>query len=378
MSEPSRDQEMSPPPDKWWLQRSLLVAEAIGVLAVVAGVLVVLAPWSDFVRGLVGGALLGLGATTVVGVPFATREAWEQQWRDYRVWRATKDMVDPYVTLFRARTVTAFYLGVDARMLTANADAVPERLAIARRRCAMSGITFSDKEMKLLGRSNPTLKVATHISDLIAEKAQQRGRDEWTFFRLGQLVGAIVPHLEASRPIQPITRQVDRLLADRFIQLDPRFPTVISGLLSDLSGFDETVGGEPRQLMIGQVIQLLSRLPSPEIDTYGQDSERFLILEDEWYWTQDENGDGIPICFSAGYVLTAQADWEYEISRESPAHEAKVARSGGAWACSLHGAATDDAPCFDIRLVFDHTDGGTPVHQARTILVSDGAPDDDS
>lgn len=373
MTEPSVGQEAAAeiprPPNAWWRQRELFIVEAIGFIAIVAGVLVALAPWSDFMRGLVGGALLGLGATLVIVVPFSTRDAWEQQRRDYRVWRTAKEGAEPYIALIRARTINAFYLGVDTRMLTASKEAIQGHLEIAKKRCAISGITFSEKEMKLLARSNPTLKVAAQIADLIAQKARQRDPQEWTFFRLGQLVGSIVPHLETSRPIQPVMQQLDRIRQDQFIRLDKRFRDVTDELSRDLAGFDETASGEPRKLMITQVVKLLERLPTHEIDTYGQDPEQFLIMEGEWYWTQDENGNGIPVCFSAGYMLVAQDAWEYLITRESPAHEAQVKRSDDHWGCSVHADATEDAPCFDIQLVFDHTDGGMPVDRARTILV---------
>jgi hypothetical protein len=356
------------PPSAWWRQRRLFISEAVGLIAIVAGVIVVLAPWSDFIRGLIGGALLGLGATMIVGALFSARDGWEQHQRIYQVWQAAKQGTDPLIAEVRAENANAFYLGVDARMLTANKEDIADRLEIAKRRCEIAGIAFSDKENKLIARSNPTLKEAAQISDLLVQKAQQRGPQESTFFNLGQLVGAIVPQLERSRPIQPTIRRLEFIYLNQFIQLDSRFKIGVATLLRTLSGFDETASGEARKLMIDRVLKILNDLPTPEIETYGQ-SEQGRILEDEWYWTQDETGKGIPICFSAGYVLTALGAWDYEISRDTPEYLAKVKSSDTIWNCSMHPEATEDSPCFDIQIIFDHTNSGTPVTEARTILV---------
>lgn len=367
--------EISPPPNTWLRQPGLLIAVAVGLIAVVAGVLVVLTPWSDFMRGLVGGALLGLGGVMVVGAPFSAREAWEQHRRDYRVWRRTKDNTDRLIAESLAQITDPFYLGVDSRMLTANEEDIPVRLERAMQRCAISGISFSDEENKLLDLSNPTLKEAAQISDLITQKAQQRGRKEWTYFRLGQLIGSIVPNLESSRPIQPITRQLERIQRNQSIRLEMPFGAVVINLLGDLSGFDETASGTPRRMAIGRVVKILSGLPSPEIETYGQELEQFLVMEDEWYWTQDESGSGIPVCFSAGYTITAQGAWDYAISKDSSEYQTQVKRPHVTWDCSAHAEANGNSPCFDIQLIFDHTNGGMPVTEARKILVRSGEPE---
>jgi hypothetical protein len=47
--------------------------------------------------------------------------------------------------------------------------------------------------------------------------------------------------------------------------------------------------------MIDRVVKILSGFPKPEIDTYGQDPEQLLVVEDEWYWSQHESGKGITV-----------------------------------------------------------------------------------
>lgn len=363
------ESEIPAPPSPWWRQRGLFISEAVGLVAIVAGVFIVFAPWSDFIRGLIGGALLGLGATLVVGALFSARDRWEQHFRDYRVWRTAKQGTDPLIAEFRAENTNAFYLGVDARMLTTDKEHIAARLKIAKQRCDISGVAFSDKENQLIARSDPTLKEAAQVSDLLVQKAQQRGPQESTFFALGQLVGTIVSHLERSRPIQPTTRRLELIRQNQFIQLDSRFEGVVTDLLRALSGFDETVSGEARKLMFDGVLEILDSLPGPEIDTFGQDSEQGRILEDEWYWVRDETDNLIPICFSAGYKLTALDAWDYMVSRDSPEYLAQVKRTDTIWNCTRHPEATEDWPCFDIQLIFDHTMDGTPVTEARTILV---------
>lgn len=359
------EEEISPPPITWWRQRELFIIEAIGLAAIGAGIAIATAPLSEFIRGLAGGALLGLGATMIIGTPFSVRDAWEQRVTDYRAWRS----LQAPVALFRTQSANAFFLGVDTFMLTANPDQVPIRLNIIREHSAISGISFSEKENKLLSRRNPSPSQTAQITDLLWQKAQQRGSHESSFFRLGRLAGSVIPTLEKSRPIQSITRQLKHMQQNPFIKNDQIFSGLVTSLLKILTAFDETSVGAPRRAAITQALDVLSTLPAPDVATLDERPENFLIIEGEWYWTQDENGNGIPICFTDGYIISAPESWKFDISNDSPFHQAQVARLHDKWGCSAHPEADQNSPCFDIQLVFDHTVGGAPITEARTIFV---------
>jgi hypothetical protein len=358
------------PASRWWRQRGLLIAEVVGLALLTGGVLAALAPWSDFVRGLVGGALLGLGASVVLGSLFTTHDVWAQHYRDYRIWLSVSAGEKRAVLLSQTETTNAYYLGLLVRTLPVSETDIGNRVPPLRNFCSALGISFSREEYKLLESSGQTLEEAAKISKMVRQKAKHLAPPEWwCFFELGWLMGSLTHHLESSRPIRQIMDELSSLEDDRFLRQDERYAMVVSDLLMVLRSFDETASGKARQTIMAQVSEVLSKFPPP-LDGESRDPKPF-ELASEWFWI-DENGEVLPTSHVADYWLLARGPWDYEVSGADSAYRSRVTRRQIEWSCSTHPGADANSPCFDIQLVFDHTNGGTPVTEARLILMRMG------
>jgi hypothetical protein len=232
-------------------------------------------------------------------------------------------------------------------------------------------IPFSKEEYVLLESSQLSMTEAAEVSEMVRLRAQRLAPlGWWSFFQLGVMIGSLTHHLESSRPIRQIRDQLNDLQDDRFIQQDRLYAGLIDDLLVVLSAFDETSSGSERQAVMGRVSTILNELPP--VGTGSRESAP-LVSTSEWFWIQD-GSDLFPMCMAGDYGLVARGSWEYEVSGgEDPERHARVARDQSGWCCSVHPDASEDEPCFDIQLVFDHTDSGAPVTEAKLILVRTGA-----
>jgi hypothetical protein len=177
-------------------------------------------------------------------------------------------------------------------------------------------------------------------------------------------MGSLTHHLESSRPIRQIMDELSSL-EDRFLRQDERYAMVVGDLLMVLRSFDETASGKARQTIMAQVSEVLSKFPPP-VDGESLDPKPFEMAS-EWFWIRD-NGEVLPTSDVGDYRLRARGAWDYEVSGTDSAYRSRVTRRQMEWSCSTHPEADANSPCFDIQLVFDHTNGGTPVTEARPIL----------
>jgi hypothetical protein len=355
-----RDNGIPEPSKRWWLQRSFILTEGLGVLFLAAGIFVAISRWSDYARGLIGGALFGVAGTLIIGSAFTVHDQWEQLNRDYQIWtESSRVNLEP-----KARAINAYYLGVLSRTFPVSPVDLPSRIAPLRYFCRYLQLAFTAAEYELLYSAHLTLSEAVEISEFIRLKFERDVPAElWSFFKLGRLIGLLTAYIESMRPIEATSTAIGSLAENRFIRVDRDFANPVTSILELTTTFDEI--NSDRARLKRDLDLILRDLPGPIIEPF-EISEGSTELK--WIWI-DDDGHMRPGGKTDGYVIIAVGDWSYSINRRDKDYLSEVNRVDMKWECSQHPGADSDAPCLDIKLIFDHTDGGIPVTEASLTLV---------
>jgi hypothetical protein len=197
---------------------------------------------------------------------------------------------------------------------------------------------------------------------MVQSRVQQSAPAEWwCFFRLGLTVFWLTQRLEARQSILAIRRDLETIRDDDALSLDTRYLRSVDELLSILpTGL--TLADADRANVVRQVNIILNTLPE------GEPSFRiapFPLPLTDWYWISAGDIDGVAMRFIGSGHLVAFPGGRYELEDLAGREACVVLFENSDWSCSAHPEANRNQPCSEIELVYDLTNGGQPVTEAR-------------
>jgi hypothetical protein len=356
-----------PPSKHWWWQRGVALME--GVAVVVAGLgFAAYFGLSGRPSDLAAGAAFGLALAIGIGGLFAVHDHWELLAALRRMAFALNEqkriIVDREEEQRRdeqLRAVNAFYLGYQLA-ITLESTEDEDGFFFVRGLCQELNLPLWPDEWDRLERPPANSTELNAIVDMVRSRVQQSAPAAWwCFFRLGLTVFWLTQRLETRQSIVAVRRDLETISGDNALSRDKRFRRSVDQLLSILPTTLTLVDAD-RVNVAHQVTAILEGLPK------GEPSFRiapFAVPLTDWYWVQVGDIDGVAMRFIGSGHLTAYPGGRYDLEGLADRGSCVVRFENSDWSCSAHSEANGSQPCSDIELVYDLTDGGQPVTEAR-------------
>jgi hypothetical protein len=357
-----------PPSKYWWRQGGIALLE--GVAVVVAGLgFVAYFEISGRPSDLAAGAAFGLAVAIGIGGLFAVHDQWELLTKLHRMSLALNQQKQIIIEreekqrrFEELRAVNAFYLGYQLGVTVSESPGDQDSFFFVRALCQQLNLPLWPDEWGRLETQPSNAAELNEIFEMVLARVQQSAPAEWwCFFKLGLTVFWLTQRLEARQSIVAIRRDLEAIRGDDALSLDARYLRSVDQLLSILPTA-LTLEETDRVNVVRQVNTILVALPQ------GEPSFRiapFPLPLTAWYWIRVGDIDGVAMRFIGSGHLTAYPGGRYDLEGLADREACVVRFENSDWSCSTHPEANKSQPCSDIELVYDLTDGGQPVTEAR-------------
>jgi hypothetical protein len=356
-----------PPSKHWWWQKGIALTEGIAVAVAGLGFAAYFG-LSGRPSDLAAGAAFGLAVAIGIGGLFAVHDHWELLGALHRMALALNEQKRIIVAREEGqrldeqlRAVNAFYLGYQLAITTELTDD-QDSFFFVRALCQELNLPLWQDEWHRLERPPTNRTELNAIVDMVRSRVQQSAPAAWwCFFRLGLTVFWLVQRLETRQSIVAVRRDLEVISGDKALTRDTRFRRSVDQLLSILPTTLTLVDAD-RVDVAHHVNAILKGLPK------GEPSFRiapFPVPLTDWYWVQVGDIEGVAKRFIGRGHLTSYPGGRYNLEGLVDRESCVVRFENSDWACSAHPEANGSQPCSDIELVYDLTDGGQPVTEAR-------------
>lgn len=268
--------------------------------------------------------------------------------------------------LSRAQTNGAYYLGHLATSLPTTSNPASQ-LPFVRTLCNDIGLQFSEQERAMLSSEQLDNDSAEKISATVLAKISSIQPVLRCFFSLGNISAWLRAQVSDGGYCKPVVEQLERLIRDPFLALDPQYYRLTEKLLAIVHPYIDDIPDEGRELLKDEVAKALAEVPP--IYIHGENTRR-PVRSSEWFYVTEE--DGSPLLMrivDKRAILRRDLDTYDIVSTDEPEQKVRVTRSGSAWRCSAHVKANEREACVDIQLVLDATHGGKPVEAGMVVGV---------
>jgi hypothetical protein len=360
-------EEVRRPPERWWRQRSIVVTEVVAVALAALGFGATQLNWTDYATGLAAGAAFGLAATIGIGGLFPIQAQWELSHRLYGLWEIASTRERRQRLFEELHSRNGFFLGY--QLASASSSSVQDLGGIhfIRGFCGELGLTLSVEEWERLSKAPTNREELDEIVNMIRSRVEQYAPPQWwCFFLLGSTVVWLTDDLEARRSVTRVRTQLEQIRANPALELDQNYFTAVEHLLSVLPQ-SSPIGATDWQTLVAGVNEILGALPQAEPSLRVAP---FAVPLSDWFWFENDGLHGAARQIGER-TLAALPGGRFELSGGDD-DDCVVRIENSQWTCDIHAGADGRNPCRDIELVSDMTDGGSPVTEARLILVRSG------
>ena len=318
---------------------------------------------------LAAGAAFGLAVAIAIGGLFAVHDHWELLAELHRMSLSLNqqrqiiiDREERQRRFEQLRAVNAFYLGYKLAMAVSESTEDQDSFFFVRGLCQELNLPLWPDEWERLERRPTSSTDLNEIFNMVRSRVQQSAPEEWwCFFQLGLTLLWLTLRLEGRQSVVAVRRDLETIRGYDALSRDARFLRPIDQLLSILPTTLALADADRVNVSL-QLNTILETLPK------GEPSFRiapFPLPLTDWYWVRMGDIDGVAMRFIGSGHLTAYPGGRYDLEGLTDREACVVRFENSDWSCSAHSEANGSQPCSDIELVYDLTDGGQPVTDAR-------------
>lgn len=266
--------------------------------------------------------------------------------------------------LTRSETNNAYYLGYSATILPTNNEALQSNVGFVQRVCDDLGFQFTKEELQAFASTGP--EHAEKITEIVLSKGERLPSWLRCFFSLGNKVAWLQAQVRSGYSLRTVLAELEALHTNRFFELDPPYAQVLDELLEILRPYSVQFPDNERAALSQKILEVLAGVPPFYIE---RSETRRPVQGTEWIWITHDGRMVPAIIVGSRSVMALDANtYELEETNDSKL-QTHVNRDNAGWHCSAHSTANEQNPCAEIELVLETTHGGTPVTEARVVLV---------